>query len=375
MDSKDYNIQASGVSGFFRACFLFIFFCYIVLKPFYIFTSGLPQPADFLFLLLLGGVILFSENRLDFNLRHTLFLLSLFAFYTLAVNSVWVVFHLEYDALMYSVFYIFNLCLFYVILKLYTAYRHYFISVLMYAVIASVLLQLILSFLPFSNFEGRRSLFFNNPNQLGYYGLLCATIYFICQNAVKTNYYVQIVFIGSVAYLVALSLSKAAMISFLFLILIRFITKPIYLLPAAVILLFSLYFESELGLDKLTDSVTSRLENIGEQSDDSMAGRGYSRIWEYPEYLIFGAGEGGLQRFGASYEIHSTIGTIIFSYGIVGLWLFCLFLYKIYKMVGISQMYYLIPILLYGLTHQGLRFTFLWVLLGLVAVYDNKTIK
>ena len=143
MDSKHYNIQAGGVSSFFRACFLFIFFCYIVLKPFYIFTSGLPQPADFLFLLLLGGVILFSENRLDFNLRHTLFLLSLFAFYTLAVNSVWVVFHLEYDALMYSVFYIFNLCLFYVILKLYTAYRHYFISVLMYAVIASVLLQLI----------------------------------------------------------------------------------------------------------------------------------------------------------------------------------------------------------------------------------------
>src|SRR5918994_582076 len=76
----------------------------------------------------------------------------------------------------------------------------------------------------------------------------------------------------------------------------------------------------------LVDRVDSRLGTIGEQGDDSLAGRGYDRIWRHPEHLVFGAGEGAGLRFtefgGLVKEMHSTLGTVLFSYGIVGFSLF-----------------------------------------------------
>jgi hypothetical protein len=86
-----------------------------------------------------------------------------------------------------------------------------------------------------------------------------------------------------------------------------------------------------------------------------------------------GAGEGGVierwpQDLYAGNEIHSTIGTLVFSYGIVGTALFIASFWQLYRLVGLQLMLYLVPALIYGLTHQGLRFSLFWVLLGIVAI-------
>jgi hypothetical protein len=95
---------------------------------------------------------------------------------------------------------------------------------------------------------------------------------------------------------------------------------------------------------------------------------------EYPEYMILGAAEGALYRFNESdfsdvrYEVHSTFGTILFSYGLIGSALFCLAMWQLYKISHLRYCMYVFPAFLYGLTHQGLRFSLLWLLFAVIAL-------
>jgi hypothetical protein len=104
--------------------------------------------------------------------------------------------------------------------------------------------------------------------------------------------------------------------------------------------------------------------------------RGYDRITANKEYLVFGAGEGATYRFrestiiGAA-EIHSSAGTILFSYGVVGSCLFLFFVWRLLKGAPMRAMVMLLPPLLYTFAHQGLRFTTLWVLLPLFVVLKD----
>ena len=109
--------------------------------------------------------------------------------------------------------------------------------------------------------------------------------------------------------------------------------------------------------------------------------RGYDRIAANKEYLLFGAGEGGTDRFKettklGTAEIHSSAGTILFSYGIVGCVLFLLFVWRLVEGATLRISMLLVPPLLYTFAHQGLRFTLLWVLLPIfVVVKDSKVVQ
>jgi hypothetical protein len=96
--------------------------------------------------------------------------------------------------------------------------------------------------------------------------------------------------------------------------------------------------------------------------------RGYPRLIENPEYLAFGAGEGSFDRLneaGSNKELHSTVGNLLMSYGVPGVALFATLIVVVCAAAP-KNVLYLIPIMLYGLTHMGLRFSLFWVFLGLV---------
>ena len=80
-----------------------------------------------------------------------------------------------------------------------------------------------------------------------------------------------------------------------------------------------------------------RIANVGEQQDDSFTSRGYDRIWQFPEYLLLGAGEGAYSRFRNwdDNEFHSTFGTIVFSYGFVGSAFFAWWMWQLYRVSGV----------------------------------------
>jgi hypothetical protein len=93
---------------------------------------------------------------------------------------------------------------------------------------------------------------------------------------------------------------------------------------------------------------------------------------ENPQHWFLGAGEGAYNRFKeisaiGAHELHSSLATLFFCYGIVGILLFLRFLWGTMSGAGIRAWVIVGAGLAYGMTHQGLRFRLLWVLLAMVA--------
>ena len=113
----------------------------------------------------------------------------------------------------------------------------------------------------------------------------------------------------------------------------------------------------ELGIvDERLPQIESRFESIGIQTDDSLAGRGYERIWLHPEMNLLGGGEGAVWRWESSMrnktEIHSSWGTILFSYGIPGVILMAVFFWRLVPRLGLASLIPFGAVFLYGITHS-----------------------
>jgi hypothetical protein len=94
--------------------------------------------------------------------------------------------------------------------------------------------------------------------------------------------------------------------------------------------------------------------------------RGYDRMNNHPYYMILGAGEGSNKRFETyieNHEMHSSLGTILFCYGIPGSILFIIFIVSLLKGLPFTHRLYIFPVIAYGLVHMGLRFTIFYIAL------------
>ena len=88
-------------------------------------------------------------------------------------------------------------------------------------------------------------------------------------------------------------------------------------------------------------------------------------MFEHPEYMFVGAGEGNFLRFHPrKLEIHSSAATLLFSYGIVGIALFLVFLRLLSVTAGPRLTLLMIPVLSYSLFHQGMRARPFWLFLA-----------
>jgi hypothetical protein len=262
----------------------------------------------------------------------------------------------------------------YVILTLNSRTEGGVLKVMLVGIVASIGVQALLTVWS-AEAEAERQIlfFFDNPNRLGYWALLSATMFCIIAKQMKMRMLVQVLFLLLAFYLIAISLSKAAIVALFLLLAIHFSRSIGQLLVVSVIGVIALYFLSHLTL---FEDVVARLNNIGGQSDDSLQGRGYDRLWLYPQYLLFGAGEQGLERFPETdIELHSTLGAVLFGYGVVGAGLFGLLLWRLFRLAGWWDFLYLAPAFAYGLAHQGLRFTLFWTLFALIAISGASAVS
>lgn len=354
---------------------------YFILKPFYVFESGLPQPADFVmallfvvlpvkFLISFRGTISISRNA-----RRALLLALSLAAYVVMVNGVWTVF-LADATIFYSVFwYIYNVLVLLTIMVLYETEGETILRVICISVALSVTVQLAALLVGYAEIGGRATQFFNNPNQLGYYGLLCLAILVSIQDKLRINRVILYWVIIAGFLLIIASLSKAAILSAVLLFLAfayknrhsRQLRRINVVLLLAVVLLS--VAASQENNDNLINAALERVASIGSDSDDSLAGRGYDRIWTSPEYLIFGAGEGAYDRFDSQIsgsELHASLGNMLVSYGVIGFSMLLVLIFWGIKKQGLWSYYPMFFILLYGLTHNGIRHTFFWILLAIV---------
>lgn len=220
---------------------------------------------------------------------------------------------------------------------------------------------------------------FNNPNQLGYFAVCIAGIasYLFLIDKIKfAEFLILIIFILVMA---AASLSKAAMVSIIFYGLI-FLDKRFYKFLIAMLVTLSLLLIVFFQFVDIADvKFVNRLLQIGGASDDSLAGRGYDPLFNPDLRLLYGWGN-GYSELQINHEVHSTLGNLLISYGLTGLTLFLSLLAFIFlrlKMIfGLTVAAGLmLPTILYGLTHNGLRFSIFWLFLSTLSFMPDLNSK
>jgi len=215
---------------------------------------------------------------------------------------------------------------------------------------------------------------FNNPNQLALYALLTASCLLLVSTALRVSLGWLCLGVTASAMLILLSLSKAGILAFALLIILFILSalpRParrrttFVILSLGAVFLLLMQFSNIVQEAPLFESLHVRL--FGPQPDDTLDARGYGRLSSYPEYWLLGAGEGSYDRFGAGIEFHSTLGNIQVSYGMVGTLLFLATVFQFIRGRGLADLYIVAPMLTYGIWHNGVRNTSLWVLLALIA--------
>lgn len=221
---------------------------------------------------------------------------------------------------------------------------------------------------------GRAMGTFNDPNQMGYWALLTAVSFFVVRDgrSLRLADLVALLLAGLVIFF---SVSRAAILGFSTLVTLVILfsrINPRRVLAGLAILVVAVLLTRlvDVGVDQSYQSVLNFAEKRFASKDtanDSLAERGYARLWLFPEYLLFGAGDGLYpQRFNLANETHSTVGSILFAYGVVGLSLFGVLLYVLVRRANWFRITLLLPVMIYGIAQQGVRFSMFWTFLALV---------
>jgi hypothetical protein len=344
----------------------------ILLVPFYIFDSGVPQPADWFGFALLPILIRTWNGRLPPALLRPLKSLVVFIIYVFIVNAVWSFAMLTFSInakegfLMAPTFYIFNGMMFFTFLLMFQRYGEFLLWLTARLVLISVFVQVVFAF-GLRGALGRSTVMFNNPNQLGYYALLSACVVLLAQKRLRLTTVQVTAGLAAASYLTLLSASKAALASVGALGITLMISKVRTIVLVAVV--FAILVFTDNPFSAAIEHAQHRIET--DESYGLLEERGYDRITEFPEYWVMGAGEGAYKRFKdvskiGAHELHSSMATLFFCYGIVGVTLFLIFLWGVMSGVGVRAWMIVGAAFAYGMTHQGLRFRLLWVLLGMV---------
>ena len=341
--------------------------------PFYLLDKGSMQLSSvfFLFAATASYYRFYREHRSPIQ-RHAaplLMLMGSFVIYSIFVGFTWAALLSDPQVATPPIYYLFNLSIVFLVLSLYTRYGGDIITITRWIVFASVLLQFVLSlFVAKSMF--REMLFFKNANQLGYFALVCASILALPLDRGRSALRDAMFSLGILMclWLALLTVSKAATVScvaFLILSSARNRFQLAFGLLTAVIIVFS----NASVIETRFANLETRFESFGSGAgggggDDNLEGRGYDRIWEHPELLVLGAGELANYRwdsFSKTGELHSSVGTVVFSYGIPGTLLMAGFIGFIVRRGGWRIVPYMVPELLFSVTHMGLRFVMTWV--------------
>lgn len=358
----------------------FLYCLFIILTPFYVFGSGLPQPADIV--LAIAGMLMFIKVPKTIFRKEPVNILVLFVVLVFIVNFLnqLELNYINVSGRMWitSLFYLFNLFAFvlgFFILSKGSKVKK--INILAVVLFSSVAIQCVCGLIGIGNTGGRYSIFFNNPNQLGYYSLCSITFFTVLPSKLRSNIFFVLLMVLMCSYLVLLSESRAALGGIIILTIIIFLLEGskfnIKTLAILVLALFAFLFflEKTTFFSNQFSKIKTRNENKTTTLDKEIQIRGYDRIFIYSEYLWYGAGEGGERRFTKAFhqgEIHSGFGTVLFSYGILGLILFILFLFKIIKLNFIFNLFVMFPIFIYNFTHMGIRESLFWMILSFIVI-------
>ena len=347
----------------------FLLFLGTSLLPVYVFSSGGMQPAHF---------VLFSFSLITLLSRGfpinpwSVALIAMFV-YAFTVESIYGIFGSNPRYVLSGVFFFFNLV---IVTAVYLHIRETGLKTLQLGILVAAAIALgTVSYsgvnLKDLDGQGRPSGAFNNPNQLGYFSVCLLSTTYLLYRGKKLNYWMAAAVFSVAIFLAVASLSKAAMISNFAVIVLAM--KPVSSRKALlgwslVGLLGLVYLFKQYQSGAFEDLLfAQRLMNITNESDSSLESRGYFAFIEGNALqLILGMGANNINDI-VGHEVHSTFDSVLNNYGLLGLMIFSTAmliwvarLWQAFGLVGIICV--TSPPMLYGITHNGTRFTFFWLL-------------
>lgn len=363
----------TNVRALVRSPALLLWSVFVLLSPLHVLPKGMPQPGDFLILLVAPVTLLGWDGKLSREHTRMVRPLLWFAVWVAIVNYAWALvlwrFSDPRDFVLHPFFYVFNVLVFVAALILARRDGEHFVRVTVEVTYITIVVTVVASFVMRDQY--RTQVFFNSPNQLGYYSLLSACLFSIAQRHVGMSRIKASVGVTCCAYLALLSASRASLAGILILLVVLVFSNPRIIIAGvfAAVALVSI-------TGPISDAIDFNQQRALEDRDPQTSfaeERGYDRLWRHPEYLLTGAGEGAYERFvfragEPKRELHSSFGSIVFSYGVVGTALFLVFFVRTVRGASLRMTALFIPALVYTVAHQGLRFTTFWIVLAVFVI-------
>lgn len=334
-DSRCHNINL-------EKTFYLLFF---ILKPFYIIPSGTFQVADFC-LVVAGFIYIFKRGTCgrfrDFRVMRCFYL---FVMCVVVINTVYAV-RLQDSTFMVPVLYwIFNLL--FIVISLSLLQEEKLLPHVISVFKLTICLQFAIYALHLGRWFGeiRYEGTFNDPNQFGFYILICGICIYMYGIYTHTFTAGSIFSLAFAVFLVIKSQSRGMTLCVVLVIIFELLAS-LYIwcrkfvksvgrkrflftlgLMACVVVLavyVTRYVRSDDSYtvwNRWMETISGIQEGKGLVSNgvNAFEERGINRLWEFPEYCIMGAGEGEYDRFNPWFkgEMHSTFPGILFCYGFV----------------------------------------------------------
>jgi len=383
---------------------LYLFLVALLLSPLYLWKSGLPQASHFVAAAAIGYRYTFLKPK-QVYFETSWIAQLLFLVYSFLVAAIVYVTHTDINTLIAPLYYIFGFLVFVEIVTIYSEKGKKFLTYTLWLHIIILVAVIILSIFGIgrsyiSESAGLRMTFgFNNPNQMANWVIWFVVIISTTGRAVYRSWLPGIIGLLIGAVLVYFTMSRsgfvgiAVIVAFYLALGLRnyiswyinhqnrrmkrwifLVTTIIICLMAIVIVVMVVNYMNNAttgvaGLDKIINRV------INTDFNRQIQLRGYDRLWKYPEYLLFGAGEGARERFAEKtshvfYEIHSSWAGLLFNYGLVGFALFSGFLLSLLKKIKLTWFkFILLAPFFFGLTNYNIRNWYFWI--GLALVYSS----
>ena len=337
--------------------------------PVYVFPSGSLQPSHML--IASFSFLVFLRHRFLVTSWGSLFLV--FCYWSFVIEASYTILGQSPSWIINAIFFIFNW------LAACAVYRFCVrdglapvaAGITIAALIAIIAVMVTGFNLRDISITGRATGTFNNPNQLGFFSVCLLSITFLMYRTGHFSYWHSAALFGVAIFLSILSLSKAAMIANAAVVLIAM--KPanskfsfaiwsgslVVTLSILAVLFLRGYFDEYMFLQ--------RLSGLRQEDDSSLASRGYFAIFQGNSIqLLVGIGAERVHRI-VGHEVHSTFASVANLYGLIGLTLFgsifLIWAVRLKRTFGFGGLLCIaMPSLLYGVTHNGTRFTIFWLL-------------
>jgi len=336
---------------------------YLLLKPLYFFSSGGLQIADIFLILAFGFLI--ASAKVNMTTRHKLVkvikanrLFCIFVSLAFAINLFYFLYQNDMQFMLSSLYLFFNLLVVFTFTALYT--DTVFLQRIVKVFKFNLVLQLILFLTGIGKLYGgdRYMGTFNDPNQFGYYIFISFLFIYVLSIVLdkKSNnlpYYLLAVL------LIILSASTGMLFGLaIFLLLLvgyslrgylrityerlRRVIHAVGLVLLVIVIPSLVYFFGPMNGDRdkvtemyssnlaiessLIDRVTEKVDKVEKAENKASISiwedRGYDIIFKYPANVLYGAGEGGYNRFilathNYGGEVHATLPSIVFYYGVI----------------------------------------------------------